>query len=82
MSFIKEESEDARIDEVFKHEETETRAGVPCIKVLPVSCLTSQSCNKDFATTTAPLVTTIGMSNADSLVDSAFGKVQAASVLL
>ncbi|XP_065109040.1 uncharacterized protein [Paramisgurnus dabryanus] len=36
---------------------------------------------KDFASTTAPLVTTIGMCNDDSFVDSAFGKVQVGSVL-
>lgn len=36
---------------------------------------------KNFASTIAPLVTTMGMSSDDSLVDSASGKFQAGSVL-
>ncbi len=36
---------------------------------------------KDFSSTTAPLVTTMGMSSDVWMVDSAFGKVQAGSVL-
>lgn len=36
---------------------------------------------EDFASTTAPLVTTIGMSVDDSCMTSAFGKVQVGSVL-
>ncbi len=36
---------------------------------------------KDFTSTTAPLVTTMGMSSDVWMVDSAFGKVQAGSVL-
>ncbi len=35
----------------------------------------------DFTSTTAPLVTTMGMSSDVWMVDSAFGKVQAGSVL-